>query len=148
MRNYLPAAWLILIPVSAVATFAAWSPHFAKSGSISLLAILPGIAMSGLMNGGFAALYAFLNRVASRDLVFVLGAGHLGCSFLSLLIVAYLKFLTHQSFVAGERVDPSTTFLWSMSAAVFSAAATLAFFATMIVALQETRKRMNPQTFD
>jgi len=148
MRNYLPAAWLILIPISAVATFAAWSPHFAKSGSISLLAILPAIAMSVLTNAAFAALYAILNRVASRELVFILGAAHLGCSFLWLLLRAYLRFLTQQSLAAEERIDLSATFTWSMIAAVLAAAATLAFFAAMIVALQDTRRRKNLQTFD
>lgn len=152
MRNYLPAAWLILIPVSAVATLAAWLIPFLSTpgngGALKMYAILPGIAISSVSYGAFAALYALLNRVMTRKLVFTLGTIHLVSSFLGLVSGSSVRFWIHQSLVGGDRPELRATITWSILPAVFSAAATLAFFATMIVALQETRKRMNPQTFD
>lgn len=148
MNKYLPAAWLFLIPISAIATTAVFLSLYGKTPDLRLLAAFTGFIGSVPFYGALAALYAILNRVTSRRLVFALGWAHLAFSFVGFLGGAWFRHMNQQSLAAGERLDLETMMFWSWSLGVFSALSTLAFFAAMLAAFQDTRKRINLQAFD
>lgn len=148
MNRYLPTAWVVLAAIAALMSAVAASPLFGSDYHRLALPKMSGVALSAIYVLTLAGIYALLNRVTARRLVFRLGWVHLAFQFVQTVAGQGFQFATMTALIAGERIPAQSRMVWTIVVSAALIGATLIFFAVILAALRDVRERIELQIFD
>lgn len=147
MSLYTHRAWWALSIVSIGSAFWSYSPFFQSELVPVFMAQLPGIFVSALLYASIGCVYAILARVAHRKLVFYLGGAHVIFQGVAIIAGSFIVYFRSQGMANGTQLDMSDMIGVAYLVSGASVFAALAFFAAMVAALSEMRKRINENVF-
>ena len=148
MAKFLPIGWFVLILVALGARLITSIPQVPLLGAIAFVTAAIDFFPLALLFGSFGLIYLVFNRTVNRRIVFQLGWLHLLFSTITEALRNALRFVRHQAVANGESLSLDQMVFWSTPLGIVSTLGSIALFAAVLAAYQDTRKRIELQTFD
>jgi len=148
MNKHLPSAWIAIACTKICVSLAAMTPLLGGRYQTLFNTKLTGLALSAVVVLTIAGIYALLNRVVTRRAVFWLGWGHAAAYLVMTLGVANVEYRRSLSLVSGERLPVSDMLIPHVILVIATYGSTLLFFAVVLAAYRDTRRRIELQAFD